>query len=70
MNLKMLTKTVSVALQMQPGDMEKLAAQGIRSVVCNRPDGEGADQPTFAEVEEACRRHGLTSAAALTRLKS
>ena len=27
-----------------------------------RPDGEGADQPTFAEVEEAARKHGLSAA--------
>jgi sulfide:quinone oxidoreductase len=62
MTLKMLTKTISVTSQIQPGDMEQLAAQGFRSVVCNRPDGEGADQPTFAEVEAAARKHGLSAA--------
>jgi sulfide:quinone oxidoreductase len=62
MTLKMLTKTISVTAQIQPGDMEQLAAQGFRSVVCNRPDGEGADQPSFAELEEVARKHGLTAA--------
>jgi sulfide:quinone oxidoreductase len=62
MTLKMLTKTISVTAQIQPGDIEQLAAQGFRSVVCNRPDGEGADQPTFAELEAAARKHGLSAA--------
>ena len=62
MTLKMLTKTISVTAQIQPGDMEQLAERGFRSVICNRPDGEGADQPTFAEIEEAARKHGLAAA--------
>ena len=26
---------------------------GFRAIICNRPDGEGADQPTFDEIAEA-----------------
>ncbi len=62
MVIKTLTKTLSVAPQMQPADMQTLAAQGFRSVLCNRPDGEGADQPNFAEIEAACRQNGLAAA--------
>jgi len=57
-----LTKTLSIAPQVQAGDVPDLATQGFRSVVCNRPDGEGSDQPTFAEIEAACRRCGLAAA--------
>jgi sulfide:quinone oxidoreductase len=32
---------------------------GFRSIICNRPDGEGNDQPTFSEIEEAARAAGL-----------
>jgi sulfide:quinone oxidoreductase len=37
-------------------------ALGFASVVCNRPDGESFDQPTFAEVEAAAQAAGLASA--------
>jgi sulfide:quinone oxidoreductase len=30
--------------------------------MCNRPDGEGADQPAFAEIEAAARAAGLEAA--------
>src|SRR3954469_14207428 len=62
MTLKILTKTLSIAPQVQAGDVPDLATQGFRSVVCNRPDGEGSDQPSFAEIEAACRQCGLAAA--------
>ncbi len=31
-------------------------------MICNRPDGEGADQPAFAEIETAARAAGLQAA--------
>ena len=30
-----------------------------KTLICNRPDGEGADQPNVIEIEEAAQRHGL-----------
>lgn len=62
MVIQTLTKTLSVSPQMQAADMEMLAVQGFRSVICNRPDGEGPDQPNFAEIEDACRQNSLTTA--------
>lgn len=62
MDLKTLTPTLSVSPQILASDIGALAALGFRSVVCNRPDGEGADQPTFAEIEAACREAGLQAA--------
>ena len=41
-SLKRLTPFISVAAQLQPADMDTLAAAGFRSVINNRPDGEGA----------------------------
>ncbi|KHJ59198.1 beta-lactamase hydrolase domain-containing protein, partial [Burkholderia glumae] len=32
---------------------------GFRAVICNRPDGESADQPAFAEIAAAARELGL-----------
>jgi sulfide:quinone oxidoreductase len=31
----------------------------LPAIICNRPDGEGADQPTFAEIEKAAKKAGL-----------
>jgi len=50
MNLTVLTKQVSVSDQIRAADIETLASQGVKVIVCNRPDGEAADQPTLMEI--------------------
>lgn len=62
MATQILTPTLSVSPQITPDDVGTLAERGYRSVVCNRPDGEGADQPTFAEIQHACQAAGLEAA--------
>jgi sulfide:quinone oxidoreductase len=42
---KPITPSLSVSEQVLPQDIAALAAAGFKSVICNRPDGEGADQP-------------------------
>jgi len=59
MTPKKLSAEISVAPQIEPSDIEGLAAQGFKSIICNRPDGEGADQPPFAEIERAAAAAGL-----------
>ncbi|HEX2841251.1 TIGR01244 family sulfur transferase [Hyphomicrobium sp.] len=59
MNTKKLSDAVSVSPQIAAHDVAKIAAQGFRSIVCNRPDGEGSDQPVFSEIEVAARAAGL-----------
>ncbi|MBI1649206.1 bifunctional protein tyrosine phosphatase family protein/NAD(P)/FAD-dependent oxidoreductase [Hyphomicrobium sulfonivorans] len=56
---KELTGELSVAGQISPAEMTDLAADGFRSIICNRPDGEGADQPSFAEIAAAAAAAGL-----------
>jgi len=36
-----------------------LAQQGFQTIIANRPDGEAADQPTFAAIEAAAKEAGL-----------
>ncbi len=60
MNPKAITDYLSVSPQISTGDLWEVAAQGFRSVICNRPDGEAADQPTFEEIEAAAKAAGLT----------
>jgi len=59
MDIKPLTAELSVAPQIAATDMRAVAEAGFRSVICNRPDGEGADQPVYSEIERAARDIGL-----------
>ncbi len=58
-SLKRLTPFIAVAAQLQPADMGTLAAAGFRSVINNRPDGEGEGQPSSAEMQAAAHASGL-----------
>ncbi|MDB4111813.1 bifunctional protein tyrosine phosphatase family protein/NAD(P)/FAD-dependent oxidoreductase [Yoonia sp.] len=62
MDIKKLTPEISVAPQITPADMKAIKDQGFRAIICNRPDGEGADQPTFKEIEAEATKHGLDAA--------
>lgn len=61
MDVKTITPDIAVGPQLMPSDMAALAAAGFRSVIDNRPDGEGPDQPTFREIADAAAAHGLTA---------
>ncbi|WP_068109298.1 bifunctional protein tyrosine phosphatase family protein/NAD(P)/FAD-dependent oxidoreductase [Tropicimonas marinistellae] len=59
MEFKKLTDGLSVAGQITISDVQKIKDAGFRAIVCNRPDGEGNDQPTFEEIEQAAVEMGL-----------
>ncbi|RAG29806.1 class V aminotransferase, partial [Burkholderia multivorans] len=42
-----------------PADLRAIRDAGYRAVICNRPDGEDADQPAFEEIAAAARELGL-----------
>ncbi|RDC69700.1 TIGR01244 family phosphatase [Rhodovulum sp. 12E13] len=54
-----LTDTLAVSPQIRPEDMPEIRRRGYRAIVCNRPDGEAADQPSFDAVAAAARAEGL-----------
>jgi sulfide:quinone oxidoreductase len=62
MNPKAIDKNLSASDQIMPDDLVAIVSAGFKSIICNRPDGEGADQPTFAEIEIAASKAGLISA--------
>lgn len=62
MKIKKLSSTISVSGQLHSEDLAGLAAQGFRAIICNRPDGEGADQPPFAEMRAAAEKLGMQAA--------
>jgi len=45
--------------QIRPDQVAELAAQGIRLIVNNRPDGEEPGQPAAAEIEAAAAAAGI-----------
>ncbi|WP_296762777.1 bifunctional protein tyrosine phosphatase family protein/NAD(P)/FAD-dependent oxidoreductase [Sediminimonas sp.] len=59
MDPKKISDALAVAPQISASDVADLASQGYRAIICNRPDGEGADQPTFEEIAAAARDAGL-----------
>ncbi|MCB1664138.1 MAG: TIGR01244 family phosphatase [Pseudomonadales bacterium] len=59
MNIKSVSEEFSVSEQLSVADVEALAAQGVKSLICNRPDGESGDQPAFADIEAAAKKLGL-----------
>lgn len=59
MDIKKLTAELAVSQQIAASDLHAIKAAGFRAVVCNRPDGEGSDQPNFSEIEAAAREQGI-----------
>lgn len=62
METKTIDAGISVASQIQPEDVPALATAGFRSILCNRPDHESAEQVTFEAIAKEARRAGLTVA--------
>jgi uncharacterized protein (TIGR01244 family) len=59
MQIRHLSRDVSISAQLTKEDIRTINAQGFRSIVCNRPDGESVEQPSFAEVAELALSHGM-----------
>ncbi|GAA4015683.1 TIGR01244 family sulfur transferase [Actimicrobium antarcticum] len=59
MDIRHLTSGLSVAPQLLAADIALLKQHGYRAIICNRPDGEGADQPLFAEIARAAQEAGM-----------
>jgi len=59
MDIRRITDELSVAPQIRADDVAAIAAAGFRAVICNRPDGETADQPCCEDIEAAVKTCGL-----------
>lgn len=59
MEIRQVRSSFSVSGQVSVDDVATLAANGVRSLICNRPDGEAPDQPNVAEIEAAAARAGI-----------
>ena len=59
MDLHKISEDLTVTGQVDPAAIPNLAAQGISSLICNRPDGETPGQPSFSAVEQAAAAAGI-----------
>lgn len=59
MAFKAITSSFSVAGQLSLDDLRGAAAQGFKSIICNRPDNEEAGQLNADKVEEAASQLGM-----------
>lgn len=59
MEVRKISDKLSLSEQIQSSDVASLHESGFRSIICNRPDGEGADQPNFDEVRAEAEKHQM-----------
>jgi sulfide:quinone oxidoreductase len=59
--IRQLSPELSVAPQIFTADLAAIQAAGYRAIICNRPDGEGVDQPNYSELEQAAQALGLAT---------
>jgi len=61
MRPSLLSPDLSASPQLSLADVAEAKVAGFQSILCDRPDGEAADQPLFAEIAEEAARVGLES---------
>jgi uncharacterized protein (TIGR01244 family) len=59
MTWRTLDPDTFVSGQIYPGDVAEAAAQGVATIINNRPDGEEPGQPAGAEIEAAATVAGI-----------
>jgi uncharacterized protein (TIGR01244 family) len=59
MDIRPLDEALSASPQIAPEDLPAIAAQGFRSVISNRPDGEEPGQPSAEDLRQAAEAAGL-----------
>ena len=59
MDIRHLASGLSISGQIYPEQMSEIRTSGFRAIICNRPDGEGSDQPLFADIQRAAQAMGI-----------
>ena len=60
MPIRKLTDTLYIAPQLTEADVQEAVRLGIQTVICNRPDGEEENQPSFKQVESWLEAAGIS----------
>ncbi len=59
MDITAYSADLSVCAQIDPSDVQDLKTRGYRAIICNRPDDEAPEQPSFAQIASAAQASGL-----------
>lgn len=59
MDLRQITATYSVTPQIEPSDVATLAAMGVKTLICNRPDSENPPALQAATMQAEAEAHGI-----------
>ena len=59
MKISQLSDQYSVSEQITEADVDQLASLGVKTLICNRPDNEAADQTAFAEIAQRAEALGI-----------
>jgi len=59
MEFRKISETLTVSPQISADDVPEIRSAGFRAIICNRPDGEGMDQPTHEEIAAAASAAGI-----------
>ncbi|MEM1376949.1 MAG: TIGR01244 family sulfur transferase [Pseudomonadota bacterium] len=59
MEIRRIADDFAVSGQIDPSHIEDLKEAGFKTIVCNRPDGEDTEQPSFEIIARAAEDAGL-----------
>ncbi len=59
MDLRQIVDGYSVTPQIEPSDVATLAAQGVKTLICNRPDMENPPPLQAAAIQAEAEAHGI-----------
>lgn len=60
-DIRSVTDYFAVSPQITEADVDEIAAAGFKTIVANRPDGEGGiDQPRMGAIRARAEKNGLT----------
>ena len=57
-----ITDHFLVSRQIEKADVDRAADQGVKVIICNRPDGERPNQPPADEIAGYCKAKGIAFA--------
>lgn len=58
-NIRQITESLGACAQLNVSDIEALAATGVKTLICNRPDYEDPEQPTSSSLQASAEKLGL-----------
>ncbi len=59
MERKRINNTISVSGQISVDDVASLKSEGIKTIICNRPDNEDPGQIDYSAIQQACESNGI-----------